>query len=90
VQRAFRVWVVGYRDWQPTDCLDVPPAAKVLELAEAGCLSEVDARRYLKSFNKTMLDQQSGLWAMAVAVSIRYEGDLLQGTTVEGQVSPFA
>ena len=79
---AFRVWMVGYRDWQPADCHDVPPEAEAIEPVEVGCLSRREAAEYVEQFNRTMLTQPARLWALAVPVEVRYVGDLLPGDTV--------
>ena len=41
-----------------------------------------EAARFIEGFNGTMLTRRCRLWAVAVPVTIRYEGDLRTGQTV--------
>ena len=41
-----------------------------------------EAARFIEGFNGTMLTRRCRLWAIAVPVTIRYEGDLRVGQTV--------
>jgi hypothetical protein len=77
--RRYRVWIVEYGKWQPRNPRDVPPQAQALEQAEDGTMSAAEARRYTESFNRTILAARRQVWAVAVPVSVRYEGDLLPG-----------
>jgi len=83
----FRVWAAGYVDWRPSCATDVPPLAKAIEPIEENCLSEDEARAMVESFNQQMLSQTDRVWAVAVEVSIRYEGDAEPGGIVQGH--PF-
>jgi hypothetical protein len=75
----YRVWIVEYADWQPRDPRGVPPQARALEPAEEGTMSARQARLYTQSFNRTILAARRQVWAVAVPVIVRYEGDLLPG-----------
>jgi hypothetical protein len=88
--QLYRIWIAGYDDWQPTDWHDVPPRAIALEPAEASALSAAQARSFLEGFNTQMLRNQvlhqtRRLWAVAVPVVLRYDGDTHSGETVVGQ-----
>ena len=42
-------------------------------------MSARQARLYTQSFNRTILAARRQVWAVAVPVIVRYEGDLLPG-----------
>jgi hypothetical protein len=71
----YRVWIAAYQQWQPANCQDVPPQAIALEPAEQGTMSARQARRYVAAFNRAALGQGRRLWAIALPVAVRYEGD---------------
>ena len=71
----YRVWIAAYHDWQPAGCQDVPPQAVALEPAEDRTMSARQARRYVAAFNRVALSQGRRLWAVALPVAVRYEGD---------------
>jgi hypothetical protein len=78
----FRIWVVRYEQWRPGAWDELPPRAIAVEAAEAAPLSAPEAARFIEGFNGTMLTRRCRLWAIAVPVTIRYEGDLRVGQTV--------
>jgi hypothetical protein len=81
----FRIWVVRYERWRPGAWDELPPRAVAVEAAEAAPLSAGEAARFLEGFNGTMLARSATadrLWAIAVPVTIRYEGDLHTGQTI--------
>lgn len=78
----FRIWVVRYEQWRPGAWDELPPRAVAVEAAESAPLSANEAARFIEGFNGTMLLRRCQLWAVAVPVSIRYEGDLRAGQTV--------
>ena len=84
-QPMFRVWIAGYRNWRPARWDEVPPAAVALEPAEEGCLVLEKARVYIEGFNARMLAEARPLWAVAIRVSGRYEGDPQPGEGVQGE-----
>jgi hypothetical protein len=71
----FRVWITRYDDWHPRSLLDRPPRATALEPAEAGTMSGRQAGAYAEAFNRAALAAGHRLWAVAVPVAIRYEGE---------------
>ena len=83
--RRFRVWIVRYDDWQPEDLRGVPPRAMALEPAERGTMSARQAAMYTEAFNRAALAASRRLWAIALPVQLRYEGDPRPGEVL---VSP--
>jgi len=83
-QQRFRVWLVGFGDWQPERWSDVPPESVALEAAEDSWLSLDEATVFVRSFNSAMLTHPKRVWAIPVPVVVRYEGDLTAGQTIEG------
>lgn len=82
-QQKYRVWLVGFGDWQPERWSDVPPESVALEAAEESWLSIEEAAVFVRSFNSAMLTHPKRVWAIPVPVVVRYEGDLTAGQTVE-------
>jgi len=83
--RCFRIWIAGYQNWRPTDWHEVPPTAQVIEPVDEGHFSAAQAAAYLEGFNMASLRERDRLWAIAVPVAIRYDGDLRAGQTlIEG------
>jgi hypothetical protein len=78
----YRVWIVRFENWQPGDWCELPPHGQVVELAEADCLTSAQADSFRQGFNRAMLGQSAGLWAIAVPVVVRYEGDLQLGMEI--------
>jgi len=79
----YRVWIAAYHDWQPAGGQDVPPQAVALEPAEEGTMSARQARRYVAAFNRVALGQGRRLWAIALPVAVRYEGDPQSGQVLQ-------
>lgn len=78
----FRVWIAGYDRWRPRDHRDVPPAAVALEPAEEGTMSATQAAAYVEAFNRAALGRKRAIWAVALPVTLRYEGEPLPGQTI--------
>ena len=76
----YRVWLARYGEGQPKSRDDVPPATAALEPAERGTFSARGANRYVRAFNRAIL-QQPGckIRAVAVPVAVKYEGDAQPG-----------
>lgn len=74
-RRRFRVWIVRYEEWQPEDLHCVPPCAVALEPAEQGTMSGRQAALYAEAFNRAALAASRRLWAVALPVELRYEGE---------------
>lgn len=88
-RRRFRVWIVRYDAWEPQNPSDHPPAAVALEPAEEGTMTARQARAYAEAFNRATLAAGRSLWALAVPVAVRYEGEPRAGQLLErpGQAS---
>src|SRR5436305_8033943 len=81
----FRVWIVRYERWRPAAWDELPPRATAVEPADGAAMSAREAVRFLEGFNRTMLarvenaagesDDSLSVWAVAIPVSIRYDGD---------------
>jgi hypothetical protein len=71
----FRVWIARYGQWQPGDCQDVPPRSVAVEPAEDGTLPEEQAAAYVQAFNQAAMRGAYKLWAIALPVTVRYDGD---------------
>lgn len=78
----FRVWITRFEKWQPAAWDELPPRATAVEPADNSAMSAREAVRFLEGFNRTMLARLSPIWAVAVPVTIRYEGDLRVGAIV--------
>ncbi len=78
----YRVWLVSYRDWQPGSYVDVPPEAVALEPAEEATMSARRAARYVEAFNRAASERGRGVWAVAIPVGSRYEGEPRPGQPV--------
>jgi hypothetical protein len=78
----FRVWITRFEKWQPQAWNELPPRATAVEPADASAMSAREAIRFLEGFNRTMLARLLPIWAVAVPVTIHYEGDLRVGAIV--------
>jgi hypothetical protein len=78
----FRVWIARYEDWRPGSDRDVPPAAVAVEPAEQGTMSREEAGEYVEAFNTAALGRPGNLWAVALPVKVRYEGEPRPGQTI--------
>ena len=83
--QLYRIWISRYQDWQPGDWREVPPGAIAIEPAQTVPLPAEEARAFLEGFNRAMLGTDRHLWAVAVPVAVRYEGDVHSGQAVAGQ-----
>jgi hypothetical protein len=82
----YRVWIVRYEGWQPDSWCDVPPGAIAVEPAERKTMSILRARRYVEAFNRVAQEGRQKKWAVALPVTIRYEGDPRPGEPVGATV----
>ncbi len=82
-EKRFRVWIARYRRWQPTDCRQMPPEAVAVEPAEEGTMSREEAATYVEAFNGAALAQAGNLWAVALPVTVRYDGEPRPGQTID-------
>ena len=70
-----RVWIVRYGEAAPTGWHDVPPGAVAIEPAERHAMTASRAKRYVEAFNRAALARGRKVWAVALPVTIRYDGD---------------
>ena len=82
--QSFRVWLAQYADWQPAGWCDVPPQATALEPADNGYMSAAEARLFVEGFNEAISSNGNQIWAVAVPVVLRYEGDVRSGDKIVG------
>lgn len=80
--KRYRVWIVAYRDWMPESYRDVPPEAVAIEPAERGNMSARQAARYVEAFNRAALALRRRIWAVAILVSLRYDGEPRPGQSL--------
>ena len=84
VQRdLYRVWIARYTRWKPGHWSDVPPTSEALEPADRRCLSASEAQRIIEGFNRQMLLERIRLWAVAVPVRVRVDGDPCRGQVLK-------
>jgi hypothetical protein len=82
--QMFRLWITTYAGRRPTQWNQVPPRATALEVVEDTLYSAEEAALFLQGFNRVMLDYEQPIWAVAVPIAVRYEGDAQAGTSVQG------
>ncbi|OHB72842.1 MAG: hypothetical protein A2V70_01495 [Planctomycetes bacterium RBG_13_63_9] len=78
----FRVWVTACNLGWPSDPHHRPATAVALEPAEEGTMSAQQAAVYVEAFNRAALAAARRIRAVALPVTVRYEGDLRPGDTV--------
>jgi len=81
----YRVWIARCEAWQPSHHQEVPPRAVAIRPAESGTYSRRAAARYVEAFNRAALARGPiRVWAVAVPVTIVYEGDPRPGEAIDG------
>ena len=83
--RRYRIWIVRCTQWKPRRWHDMPPAAIAEERAGQGFFSAEETADFVEGFNLSMLATSGRLWAVAVQVALRYEGDLAVGRHVSAE-----
>jgi hypothetical protein len=86
--QMYRLWIATYTDWQPVRWNDAPPTATALEAVENGLYSADEAALFLEGFNGAVLQNKDPIWAVAVPVTIRFEGDAQPGMPIQGHAFP--
>jgi hypothetical protein len=81
--QQYRVWITTYEEWRPQGWRDVPPACIALEPAEEHTFTAEEAAAYVESYNQATIAQGRNRWAVAVPVTIDYEGDLSPGEVLD-------
>ena len=79
VENRCRVWIVRYEGAAPAAWHDVPAGAVAIEPAEGRAMTARRASRYVEAFNRAALRGTQKVWAVALPVTIRYEGDARPG-----------
>lgn len=79
---TYRLWIAKVDDWQPRSWRDLPREAVAIELAEPGCFSATDALAYLEGFNTAAIGRREHRWAVAVRITLAYEGDPAPGELI--------
>ncbi|MBN2476892.1 MAG: hypothetical protein JXB62_19955 [Pirellulales bacterium] len=82
----WRVWIARYDRWQPQHCREIPPQCVAVEPAEPDPMSSDQAEQYVEAFNQAALAAGRHLWAIAVPVTIRYDGDCRPGEVLSRPV----
>lgn len=80
----YRVWITRYEGWTPQNVRQVPPTAVAQEPAEREAMSAQQATHYVEAFNRAALARQCKLWAIALPVAVRFEGEPRPGDTLTG------
>ena len=81
-QQLYRLWIVTCPRWQPRRLDEVPPRAVAQELLVEEYLSADEARDFVLGFNDLAAREGLGRWAIAVPITLRFEGDLRPGQRV--------
>jgi hypothetical protein len=90
-QPMFRLWIATYVDWRPSHWNQTPPQATAVEPVENALYSDDEAALFLEGFNQSMLlEDGPRIWAVAVPVTVRYDGDARPGRPVRGCTFPLA
>lgn len=79
LQQRYRLWIVAFERWEPRRLDDVPPRAIAQELLVEEHLSADEARDFVLGFNDLAAREGLRRWAIAVPVTLRFEGDLRPG-----------
>jgi hypothetical protein len=77
-----RVWIVQYEGAPPIAWHDIPVEAVAIEPAEGQTMSARQAARYVEAFNRAAVTGPQKVWAVALPVTIHYEGDAKPGERV--------
>jgi len=83
-RQKYRVWLIGFQDWQPERWSDTPLESVALEPAEDAWFTVEEAAVFVRSFNEAMLTHPKQIWAIPVPVAVRYDGDLAAGQAIDG------
>jgi hypothetical protein len=86
----YRVWIAAYRNWTPRSCCDVPSHGVALEPAEMDTMSASQAARYVEAFNRAALAQDRKIWAVAILITVRYDGEPRRGQLLTKAAVEFA
>ncbi len=82
VPEQYRIWITHFQRWQPRSWRDLPREAVAVELAEPGCYSATAALAYIEGHNSAALGRCDHRWAVAVPVTLAYEGEPAPGDRI--------
>ena len=82
--QMFRLWITTYTGRRPAQWNQAPPQATALEVVEDTLYSAEEASLFLEGFNRVMLEHDQPIWAVAVPITVRYDGDAQAGMSVLG------
>jgi len=74
-----RVWIVRYEGPPPAAWHEIPAEAVAIEPAEGHSMTARCASRYVEAFNRAAVGGARKVWAVALPVRPRYDGDLHPG-----------
>jgi hypothetical protein len=77
-------WNDDLSDWHPSEWHQSPPRATALEPVDDALVSADEAALFIEGFNRAMLGDDRPIWAVAVPITLRYEGDAQAGMPVQG------
>jgi len=77
--QLFRVWIAAYEGRRPRRWSDVPQGARAVEPADERFVTAAAAEQFLEGFNRGALRRQDRLWAVAVPVIVRVDGEPRRG-----------
>jgi hypothetical protein len=83
VENRHRVWIVRYAGRRPNGWCELPTGAVAVEPAERGTMTARRARQYVEAFNRAAEGGREQVWAVALPVSIRYQGDPQPGQAID-------
>lgn len=81
-RRRFRVWICGSEDCQPGEGREMHTEKVAIEPAEEGVMSHAEAADYLEAFNAAACARGGRIRAVAVPVTVRYQGDAVPGQRI--------
>jgi hypothetical protein len=83
VETRRRVWIVRYEGDSPPNWCGVPPRAIAQEPAERRTMTCRQANRYVEAFNRAAVAGRRKVWAVALPVTVSYEGDPKPGDILD-------
>ncbi len=82
--RRYRLWIARIGQERPRHWGAAPARATALHLVDDGLYSADEAALFLEGFNGCGQPLDASLWAVAVPVEVRYEGDACCGQIIRG------
>jgi len=82
---SYRIWIARCPDWCPRRWHDIPPEGVAMEPAEQRSFPPEEAADFVRGFNLAMLSSAGSYWAVAVPVTVLFDGDLTAGSRIPRQ-----